>query len=296
MKREVSYQKGVLYIEPVTACNLNCQICYANFDSISKMRCMDKDLILSTVSKIPDLKHILWCGRGEVFLYPHLEDLVNKISNDYPKVKQAIQTNGITAKEFQFTHPEKVDIRVSIDGLKEAHEANRGNGTYLVSMCTAKRFYDRGHNVNIRAVITRKNIEHLLEFESEVKSLIGPKAYLSLIPPLDNEAMQSYQADYTAGAKTLNDDISISNSEALAYLQKLKESGYEDFVNRVVYLPDSSDLAPIKVYPSLYLEGLFTCCEGMKRIGDIEEVEQHLSNLTSLCSECNFQNHCHTEL
>jgi hypothetical protein len=93
---------NLIQVRPVSGCNLNCIFCSVD-EGVSKSRkadfIVDTDYLVEEFKKMASLKgddveaHI--DGQGEPFIYPYMQELIEKL-RDVPKVKViSAQTNGM---------------------------------------------------------------------------------------------------------------------------------------------------------------------------------------------------------
>jgi len=115
-----------VYLELTDKCNLNCKICYREAWNHSPVH-MNKellDIIISQITEIKEVKHIIFGGIGEPTLSPFIVDVIEKLS----KFNITITTNGtILNDEINQVLVKNADeVVVSIDGLEVKYEKLRG--------------------------------------------------------------------------------------------------------------------------------------------------------------------------
>ena len=169
-------------------CNLNCSYCYLQHS--------DNVLNYDTLKEYIDFLDNNGClsvglGGGEPTLYPHLMDLLFKISNT--EMGCTLTTNGSATIEFYKKILDKVQlIRFSIDGMNEVYEKNR-NQSYnqIIEKLVELRKYSP--NIGLNYLLTDETINQLDAFKTVIK-LIKPREIL-LIPCLDSNNHRVLSAD-----------------------------------------------------------------------------------------------------
>jgi MoaA/NifB/PqqE/SkfB family radical SAM enzyme len=282
--RIIKYEQNSVYIEPVSACNLECRMCYTNVRNGSAASHIPRASIASFVDrffKSRDRLEIDWCGTGEVFMYPGFASLLNELNEKYgtDKLSHLIQTNGTTPRMLERIRTlGNVDMVVSIDGPKQHHDWNRGEGNYDISVRFARMAAERGaRSVGVRCLVTRDNIRLLPEVEAELRRSISPGIKFHIIKALSNADLQDLgDSDYVT--KNIKDDSRILPAAELdALLESLYDGRYtEMYANPYLEL-------------SLLADGAYNCCDGVVKIGELgEDADALMSRLNGslhLCEE-----------
>ena len=164
-----------LYISPLESCNLACKICYT---TKNKNILSEKEIksFISRYKNSCNLKMITFCG-GEVFLLPYFCNLINFLISQNIFIQ--IITNGTIDRLSEIDNPNSVNIIVSIDGLEEYHDKNRGNGNFKKSLDFLKKAQSKGFHIEVFSIITRQNISKIDDFdflnEDEILFLMNTK-------------------------------------------------------------------------------------------------------------------------
>lgn len=153
-----------LYISPLEACNLCCKMCYTTKTS-NRLTNADMLDFISRYAAATPLQTITFCG-GEVFLLPDFPDLVNRLDRYFVQ----IITNGTQNRLKEITHPNLVNLIVSIDGLPEYHDFNRGPGKWEISLAFMKQARDLGFHLEVFSIVTRENMSDIPAFEARLQS------------------------------------------------------------------------------------------------------------------------------
>lgn len=295
--RPVRVYRDSLYLEPVTGCNLRCGLCYSAYDTAKQSRTIPRDQLMTLVAQFLDdpargeSPDLFWCGTGEIFLYPRFTELLDEISARWPAVRHGVQTNGTILPDRPLSAADRVAFHISIDGLRSAHEANRGRGTHERSIAFARHVLALGSTVLIRCIITRANVGHLREFEAELQRELGADCKMALILPFDDRAIdRAGSALYRKGfhGKGLPTLLSFSEQDAIAALRAAYDP---EFLARVCPLVFDSQ---ISIYPAIAVDGIYTCCERLVKVGELSEP---LSEVTprivpSTCQGCSMAELC----
>jgi len=132
-------------------CNINCRFCFTNARLCTKNSFSGRpELNTSQVCKIIDnvsnagTQAIQFAG-GEPLLRNDISDIVSHaVHND---IYVALNTNGILIDKHIATSLANAglsQVKVSIDGLRENHDWNRGKGNYDKAIHALKLFRDHG--------------------------------------------------------------------------------------------------------------------------------------------------------
>ncbi|HME56314.1 MAG TPA: radical SAM protein [Candidatus Lokiarchaeia archaeon] len=282
--RNIDLYDNALYIEPVSACNLNCRMCYTNKVNGHNTKLLSKESIISFVERYEryfghEKFTLSWCGTGEIFLYKDFTWLVNYFNQAYDgRVSHIVTTNGTIDKIDEIESLENAEFYVSIDGLKDQHEWNRGKNTYDRSISFCQKVVDHGcRAIYVRTIVTRDNLDYLLEFERELKELIGERVTLSLLMPYSSEVLSMFGTSNMV-ARKLDDSRILSPKET-------KDLIVERYGNHF-------EIEDYPIYLSICVnyDGVFACCEGEIKLGSIDsdmgEIVTGLSDAKSKCMEC----------
>lgn len=178
-----------LYINPLEKCNLRCKICYTRKTN----PILTKDEIFAFIDRyqrVEKLSTVTFCG-GEVFTLPYFPDLVNTLTAK--RIFVQVITNGTIDTLDKFSDPNSVNLIVSLDGLPEYHDLNRGMGNFAKSTDFLAKAHTRGFHTEIFSIVTRQNYKELDAFEKHLNTLLGydisvtyhprkPPAYLTHHP------------------------------------------------------------------------------------------------------------------
>lgn len=171
-----------LYVNPLEKCNLACKICYTR--KTSPM--LSDAQILEFVRRYrlaQKLDTITFCG-GEVFALDYFPSLVNRFTDSGLFIQ--VITNGTIDKLDELDIPNGVNLIVSLDGLPQYHNANRGEGNFEKSLTFLKKAKRLGFHVEVFSIVTHQNFSSIDAFESFLTSELGgpvPVTYHPRKPP-----------------------------------------------------------------------------------------------------------------
>ncbi|MBI4158722.1 radical SAM protein [Candidatus Woesearchaeota archaeon] len=154
---------------PTDACNYKCKHCY--LENIPEKDEMSYEEVIKIFSSSASLKHTrIGISGGEPFLRKDIVKILVELLNLGYKLE--ITTNGAfpeRIKEFllKAEDPSRVDIAISIDGLKEVHDNIRGDGAFekaikslkIVKECEVRLF-------QVNTVIQKTNFHQLEEIRA----------------------------------------------------------------------------------------------------------------------------------
>lgn len=158
-----------LYINPLEKCNLKCKICYTKKTS----PILPNDTILDFVARYQQaqkVETITFCG-GEVFALTVFPDLVNALTEQGIFIQ--VITNGTIDRLDRITHPNSVNLIVSLDGLETDHDANRGVGNFHKSIQFMKKAWGLGFHLHVFSIVTHQNLSKLDAFEQGLAMELG---------------------------------------------------------------------------------------------------------------------------
>jgi uncharacterized protein len=201
------------------ACNQDCSYCYQVRDNL-KMEFATAQKAIDYFSKYMNAKSVINFYGGEPLLEFDLMKRViqycNKRNNKNDKqLTFSLTTNAtlLDKQRLEFFNDNEVDIYLSIDGNKRAHELGRGKGSFASIEKVLARYNDFPEiPINIQMVITPNNVRHLLHSVQYLVSLGTSQLDLNLC--CDQKWNQN-------DIETLRDQY----SNAYNYLVKHKKEG-----------------------------------------------------------------------
>jgi len=245
-----------LYINPLEKCNLRCKICYTKKTS----PVLDESQILSFIDsyqKHTRLDTVTFCG-GEVFTLPYFPHLVNFLNSQSIFIQ--IITNGTIDKLDQFENPNSINLIVSIDGDKNDHDGNRGEGNFDKSISFLQKAYILGFHSEIFSVITQKNFNKIDAFETLLETLLKRKIKVTYHPRKPPSYLLHHPASNIFGQ--LNSFGFLDQDQMIEIIQK-----------RNVFPPKGLGCYQIALVSN---GDVYGCCEGTVPLGNISDDIQTL--------------------
>ncbi len=169
-------------------CNLKCKHCYLGEEEAQDL---PPDLILRIFDEFEEMGGLrLIISGGEPLLHPEFWKI-----NDFLKgrsFRSILNSNGIlideeAAERFFFD-----EVQISLDGMKESHEALRGKGTFKKAIAAIKASIKAGKDVSIATMVHSKNINEFNEMEKLLKEL-GVIAWIIDVPVAEGRLRENLQ-------------------------------------------------------------------------------------------------------
>jgi len=156
------------YLEWLTTfrCNLSCAHCYLGEPSVKDF---PENLIrplLDEFSAIQGLR-VLMSG-GEPTLYRHF-DYVNEIIGEYP-LRFVLLTNGSLLTDALARRLNFHEVQISLDGMKQGHEAIRGSGTFEKVLRAMDSLNNAGIDLSVASMVHRANLDEWDDMRTLVES------------------------------------------------------------------------------------------------------------------------------
>jgi len=191
--------------EATRRCNLNCVHCGSPAENVNLKEELSTEEVIAAFDEIANdfdmtkFRHINITG-GEPFVRKDLLDILKQISK-HPYYRNIdIQTNGT----YIARHPEILNelkkygvtgLGISIDGLKETHDAFRNiKGGFELASKAAQLSVQAGYVVTISVVVHSKNIHEIEDLYQWVKKEIKPRVFRLMF--LDPIGRTSFDSEY----------------------------------------------------------------------------------------------------
>ncbi len=145
-------------------CNLRCGYCFASLENRDQ-KDMPTEKLLSYIDQFIDLgaQQIDLQG-GEPTLHPDLGKLIDRVIQGGAQCSMA--TNGFAVDKHMDSLKKCYTICVSLDGLPETTNANRGSGAYDLAVGALEKMSNNKVNVRLHGVLTyrttKADIDHLV--------------------------------------------------------------------------------------------------------------------------------------
>lgn len=175
-----------------------------------------------------------------------------------------IITNGTIDRLDEFENPNMVNLIVSLDGLPEYHDKNRGKGNFPKSLTFLKKAQKLGFHAEIFSIITRQNLCQIPQFEQYIYSQLGSNLQITYHPRKQKAYLLSHPQSNVFG------DIKgfdfLTDKEMAKIIKERK-----------TFPPKKLGCFQI----SLMSDGkVYGCCEGTVPLGNInDKIEILIGNL-----------------
>jgi len=205
-----------LELQITDRCNLRCRHCYIG-DKINKAAPLNPPLSRREVkgselspSQIKNILHefeemqglrVMITG-GEPLLHSKFEE-INEILTDF-FVRKVLFTNGVLLNKKTIKNLKTDEIQISIDGLEDAHDSLRGEGSFKSAMKGVKLSLDSGFDVSISTMVHSKNVGDFERMERLFKE-IGIKDWTVDVPCITGKLRENpeFQISPEQGGKYL---------------------------------------------------------------------------------------------
>ncbi len=202
--------------------------------------------------KVHKLETITLCG-GEVFALTYIPQLINLLTQKGIFIQ--VITNGTIDRLNEFTSPNLINLIVSLDGLPEYHDRNRGEGNFNKSLLFLQRAQSLGFHTDVFSILTRQNLDEIDAFEAYLAKQLDRMPVVTYHPRKPPQYLESHPISNIIG-ETEGFDF-LSQAEMI-----------EVMMNRNVFPP--KDLGCYQI--ALVSDGsVYGCCEGTVPIGRIDD-------------------------
>ncbi len=160
-------------------------------------------------------------------------------------------TNGTIDRLEEFTHPNLINLIVSLDGLPEYHDKNRGEGAFAKSLGFLQHAQDLGFHSDVFSIVTKQNLHQIDLFEAYLKKSLAHMPVITYHPRKPPLYLQTHPVSNIVG-----------ETEGFDFLSK--EEMIHLLHTRNVFPP--KDLGCYQI--ALASDGkVYGCCEGTVPLG-----------------------------
>ncbi len=164
-----------ILLDPTSACNLNCEGCWAGkYEDSEQLSFSEIDRIITEAKELGIYFFVL--SGGEPTVYPHLFDIFEK----HQDCVFMMYTNGTLIDEEmadKIASVGNVSPTLSLEGFEEYTDDRRGSGTFGKIENAMEHLRERGVLFGTSFTVTRDNCHLLTEGTSFVEALIDKGAY-----------------------------------------------------------------------------------------------------------------------
>lgn len=152
--------------EVTLGCNLHCDHCLSGSGpGHQRPNEFTTDEAMAFIAELDEMDVFqVNIGGGEPFVRPDILDLLKELTDH--DISTCVSTNGTQLDEETLDRIEAMDplfLQVSMDGLRDANDAIRGEGVYDQVVETLERLESRDIGTTVNTVVTRRNVYDLPE-------------------------------------------------------------------------------------------------------------------------------------
>lgn len=155
-----------LELQMTDRCNLKCRHCYLGESSHQDLSVDQIQRILKEFEEIQGLRLLL--SGGEPLLHPQFWK-INEILRNYA-FRSILLSNGTLITRETTKRLRVHEVQISLDGMKEGHEALRGVGTFEKTLLAIDQLQEANIRVSIATMIHRKNLSEFDQLASLLQS------------------------------------------------------------------------------------------------------------------------------
>ena len=272
--RATSITTTGLYVEPSTFCPLDCALCYT---AHTTQRLLPAEVIHRAAALMLEDHHtlgIFWCGLGEVFQDHRFPNLLDDLDQRYHgRLLHVVRTNG-QARATLAAAANKVAL-VSLDLPRAFTARHRGRGYWDRAVAfSARHLAAHGQGLGIKCLVTSATLPAVARSFHALQKRLSVLSGLSI----HETRRRSWLEPILPFPRT--DVARIDNS---AFVPRGGEEDPTALLEALArWLPEHCvELRerPRTLELSVTAQGLFSCCEAVVRIGDLDELE-HLDHAT----------------
>lgn len=145
-------------------CNLNCTHCFRSFDKHKYFISLDKIKEIVDYAIFTSCESISFSG-GEFFAHPDAFEILNYCFEK--KIQVKLLTNATQLGDFNFYEKYKntnlLSFQISLDGMREKHDARRGKGKFDLVMNNVKKLKELGFFITVSMTVDQDNMYDVLD-------------------------------------------------------------------------------------------------------------------------------------
>ncbi len=182
-------------------------------------------------------------------IFPELVNQITKMG-----IFVQIITNGTANRLAEFETPNNINLIVSLDGLEEYHDSNRGIGNFHKSLTFLKDAQKLGFHIEIFSIATAENIPHIPAFEAYLTQELGTLPAITYHPRKNLDYLTKHP-------------VSNQNKDNEIGFGFPTEEQIRDLAREKTIFPPSG----LGCYQlSLMSDGnINACCEGIRPLGNL---------------------------
>jgi tungsten cofactor oxidoreducase radical SAM maturase len=186
-----------LYIQPTTACNLNCRTCIRNIwdDPEAQMNLSTFERLVESLDDLPDLTRVVFSGFGEPLTHPNILEMIQAIRKR--NIAVTIGSNGLLMNAEMACELVRLGVDrlvISVDGVKpETYARVRGAmlSQVLDNILALNKAKSQLGSLNpalgIEFVVLRSNVAELAELTGLASRLSAARILVTNVLPYTEE-------------------------------------------------------------------------------------------------------------
>ena len=166
--RDDFYQWQNLSVGLTSACNLRCKMCpVVKRETVSLTR--EQAFHIADFVRRRRFEQIV-IGGGEPTLMPYFWEFIEKLGETDIEIRVLTNATMLKPEHVQrlASNPNLI-VNVSIDGVREVHDAIRGEGTFAKSDQAIRALIEAGGRVAVNTVVQRSNFRTMLDVYEHFK-------------------------------------------------------------------------------------------------------------------------------
>ncbi len=166
-----------LELQITRRCNLRCRHCYIGPPQQVELTPRQVSQVLSEFEQMQGLRAII--TGGEPLMHRDFSEINTMLSG--PALRAVLVTNGTLLNPEILDSLNFHEIQVSVDGMKDSHEALRGKGTYEKAINCIETAVRKGFDVSVATMVHAGNLDEFDSMQEMFRSM-GVKAWAVDVP------------------------------------------------------------------------------------------------------------------
>lgn len=179
-----------VYLLITERCNLHCPHCIRKVKPRGSCD-FSYDNLNQLLNQVDEIfkQHTYVITGGEPTLHPHFCEIVSRTIQSEGSI--AITTNGTNADSFVplCDDAKNINVQVSLDGNREAHDSIRGAGAFDIAVKTIQYLLASGFCVTVASVVNKINVDSFVQLSEIISRLHIPSWSLSMEQAFTAEAI-----------------------------------------------------------------------------------------------------------
>ena len=297
-----------VYLLITERCNLHCPHCIRKVKPRGSCD-FSYDNLNQLLNQVDEIfkQHTYVITGGEPTLHPHFCEIVSRTIQSEGSI--AITTNGTNADSFVplCDDAKNINVQVSLDGNREAHDSIRGAGAFDIAVKTIQYLLASGFCVTVASVVNKINVDSFVQLSEIISRLYIPSWSLSMEQAFTVEAKSrglttsEWNSFVDEIIKIANVHVKIRKLFDFDLFEKMETKLGKERIARCaipncgvgrtkVYIYPDGTVLPCTCLPELSIGNIFTDDAGLIRARfegiDCEPFEN------SVCHTCRWEYFC----